>query len=183
MEENMTQPSLFNHSLKWGVITGLTGIIITLLLYIIDLNLLIKWWLSLIVLLILLFLVVYGGMDYRKQLGGFISFGKAWQSAFLIFVIAGILSIIFRYLLFNVIDTDAKDFLVKASIDQGVAMMERFGADQSAIDQAMPRIQESAANTFTLGGMLKQFGFGLIFYAIFALISAAIVKKKEPEVM
>jgi hypothetical protein len=40
-------------------------------------------------------------------------------------------------------------------------------------------MREASASNFTLVGQLKVFGFGLISYAIIALILGAILKKKD----
>jgi phage shock protein PspC (stress-responsive transcriptional regulator) len=40
-------------------------------------------------------------------------------------------------------------------------------------------MREASASNFTLIGQLKGFGFGLIAYAIIALILGAILKKKD----
>jgi hypothetical protein len=40
-------------------------------------------------------------------------------------------------------------------------------------------MKDSAAKGFTLSGQLISFGFGLIVYAIIALILGAILKKKD----
>lgn len=184
MEENQdSQPTLINHAMKWGLIIGLLGVVVTLLMYVIDVTLFANAWTGLFLLVVFLAIISYGVIDYRKQIGGFLSFGKAWQHAFLVFIISGIIGLIFRILLFTVIDPEAAQIAIQASIEQGIAMAERFGANQAALDQAMPDIERRARESFEVSGMIKGFGWGLIFYAVLSLIAAAIGKKKEPEVM
>jgi hypothetical protein len=40
-------------------------------------------------------------------------------------------------------------------------------------------MRESALSNYTLGGQLRNFGFGIIAYAIIALILGAIIKKRD----
>jgi hypothetical protein len=133
-----------------------------------------------IALAIYLGLAIYGGIDYRKSIGGFISYGKAFQHGFLILAISALVATLFNVVLYNVIDTELPQKLTDASIENTRAMMENFGASEDAIDQAVIKAEESSKEQFTIVGQLKGYFFILIFSAIMALISALIVRKNEP---
>jgi uncharacterized protein (DUF2132 family) len=45
--------------------------------------------------------------------------------------------------------------------------------------ETLEEMRQASASSFTLAGQLKAFGFGLIAYAIIALILGAILKKKD----
>ena len=168
-----------DHALKSGVIMGVVGILISLVVYIIDPLLMIKWWFSLSSLVLFIALVIYYGMQYRELTGGYLSFKKAYIYSFLAFVVAGILGLVFNIFLFHVIDPDLPEMISDAIVEQTVEMMEGFGANQEVIDQAIEDADTAAS--FTLIGQIKSFGMVLIFYALMSLISGAIIKRKEPK--
>jgi hypothetical protein len=71
--------------------------------------------------------------------------------------------------------------LTEASMENAAAMMEKFGAPEDAIEEALAKQKEDTEKRFTPVGMLTGYVFTLIGCAIFALISGAVAKRKEPE--
>ncbi len=180
MEENNPAPSLMSHAMRSGLIIGAIGIIITLLIYLVNPELMVSMWMFLVLILNLVLVVVFG-IQYRNQSGGFLSFGSAWKHGFLTLLIAGILGTIFNILMHTVIDPGLKDFLIEASVENAEDMARSFGADESAIEQAAESTRESTAAGFTIGGMFKNLGIAIIIYAVIALITGLIVRKNPPE--
>ena len=168
-----------DHALKSGVILGVVGILISLIVYIIDPLLMIKWWFSLSSLVLFIALVSYFGIQYREMLGGFVSFKIAYIYSILTFVLAGLIGTAFSILLFQVIDPDLPQLISEAIIEQTVEMMEGFGANQEIIDEAIEDADPAAS--FTVMGQIKSFGMVLIFYAVMSLITGAIIKRKVPD--
>ena len=182
MEDNEEpKTSLRDHAIKWGVIIGLVGIIYTVLLYIVDATLLVNMWLGLFVLVLFLGLVIYAGIDYRKQIGGLIPFGKAFQHGFLLLVIAGLIGTIFNFLLYTVIDPGVVDTLVDGSVENARSIAESFGAPPEALDDAMETARTDTIERFTTKGIFTGYLWGLIAYAVIALITGAIVKRNPPQ--
>lgn len=175
------QPDLKSHVIKYGVIIAVINIIITLLLYIIDVSLMASWWLAIIILVLNFCLVLYAGFQWRKENGGFLSFKSAFISTFLVLAAMGFISLCFQILLYNVIDPDLRETLTDASIEQAQAMMESFGAPDEQMDEALEKARETTYEKFSVGGMFQTYLWSLIFYAIGALIIGAIVKKNKPE--
>jgi hypothetical protein len=173
--------TLRDHAIKWGVIIGLVGIIYTVLLYIVDAALLANMWLGLFTLVLFLGLVIYAGIDYRKQIGGLIPFGKAYQHGFLTLVIGGIIGTIFNYLLYNIIDPGLVETLAEAGAENARAIAERFGAPPEAIDDAVDKARTDTIDRLQGAGVFISFLWGLIAYAVIALITGVIVKKNPPE--
>jgi len=173
--------TLRDHAIKWGVILGLVGIIYTVLLYIVDAALLANMWLGLFTLVLFLGLVIYAGIDYRKQIGGLLPFGKAYQHGFLTLVIGGIIGTLFNYLLYNIIDPGVVETLAEAGAENARAIAERFGAPPEAIDDAVEQARTDTIDRLQGAGVFISYLWGLIAYAIIALITGAIVKRKPPE--
>ena len=175
----MEKNTLFNHSLKFGFIIGIVGIIIGVLAYMAGESLMVKWWFGIIILVINIGLIIYSGLQYRASIGGYMNFKTAFSVTFLTFLVAGILGTIFTIILYQVIDPELPGRLTKAAIEQTEQMMSNFGAPQETIDEQMVAIEERMVNQFSLMGQIKGFGIALIIYAVVGLIIGAIIKKSE----
>ena len=175
----MEKNSLFNHSLKFGFIIGIVGIIIGVLAYMAGESLMVKWWFGIIILVINIGLIIYSGIQYRASIGGYMDFKTAFSVTFLTFLMAGILGTIFTIILYQVIDPELPVRLTQAAIEQTEQMMNNFGAQQESINEQMGLIKEKMANQFSLLGQIKGFGISMIIYAVVALIIGAIIKKSE----
>src|SRR5690606_17033925 len=184
MEENATPtPSLMNHALKWGGIFAGISIVVVMLIYAIDYTLMAGFTFILIMLAVGLGFVIYAGINYRNEIGGYIPFGKAFLHGFAVFAIGGVISSIFTILLYTVIDPDLPVNLTEAVISNTESMMQRFGAPQESIDEAVDKMREDMPNNFSAFGLIKGYFTSLIWYAILSLITGLIVKKNQPEMM
>lgn len=171
-----------NHALKSGLYIGLITIVVSLLMYIVDPTSFAIWWLQILLFIIgVAILVTYFGIQYRKQEGGYLTFGKAWIHSMITFVVAGFLGTIFSILLFTVIDPELANVVTDAVVEKTEAMMVSFGMPEDQLDEALEKTRTDTLERFTVAGSLKGFAWSLIFYAILSLITGAIVKKKEPE--
>jgi hypothetical protein len=184
MEDNSTPaPTLVQHAIRWGMITAAVSIIITMSLYVIDYTLMVQLKFLFVALAIYFGITIYAGIDYRKSIGGFLSYGKAFQHGFFILALSGLIASIFNMLLYTVIDPELPQKLADAMMENQRAMMESFGAPEDAIDEAMEKAKESATDQFSVGGLAKGYIFIACFSAIMALISSIFVKKNQPELM
>ena len=171
-----------NRAVKSGLFLGLISIIISLLVYLIEPTYFVKWWFQLVVLLISICLVIYFGIQYRKnEQDNVLTFKGAYINSLVIFIVGGVLGMFFSMLLFLVIDPDLPSVLTEASIQQSYEMMRNFGAPDEAIDDAIEQIKNDIPESFTVGGMLKNTALSTIFYLLLSLLTAAFIKKKKPE--
>jgi len=177
MEEQL---DLKQDSLKQGAILGMINIIIGFLVYFIDPAMMAGMSFGFLVLGLNLAYVVYAGIQYRKEIGGFLSFGKAYMHGFIMLLVAGLIGAIFRIVLFHVIDPDLIELMVDVSVENAAAMMEKFGAGGDQMEEALDQVREDMPANFSVFGILKGYLFSIIFFAIVSLISGAIVKKKDP---
>ncbi len=177
MEERQTP---FQAAVKPGLTIGLVSLAVTYLAYFIDSSLLGSAWFGFVAIVIFFVLIIYFGKQYRSELGGFMSFGTAFNFSFVTMIVSGIVGLIGQILLFQVIDPSLPQVLSDLAFENSMKMMESFGQNPDSLPPAtLDEIRESTANSFSLGGQLKNFGYGLIFYAIIALILAAILKKRD----
>jgi len=184
MEETTTpQVSFVQHAAKWGSILGGVSIVLTIIAYAADYTILADWKFGIFVLVLLLGATIYAGINYRKEIGGFVSYGKAFQHGFVLLAVAGVISTVFMILLYTVIDTELPAKLTDVTIQNTEKMMESFGMPEDQMDKAMEDARERAVGQFSAIGSIKSYGFGLIFYAIVSLITSIFVKRNQPEEM
>jgi hypothetical protein len=108
------------------------------------------------------------------------TFGAAFNFSFFAILISGLIGLIGSLLLFHVIDPSLPQVLGEITFESQLEMMEKFGASPDSLaPEVLDDMREASASNFTLLGQLKGFGFGLIAYAIIALILGAILKKKD----
>lgn len=179
-QQSQGTPGLVNNAAKNGLILGGISIVMVLLIYAINYAVLVQMKMILFSLLISVGYAVYAGIGYRKEIGGYISFGKAYQHGFIMFVVSSVLYTLFTFLLYYVIDPELPAKLTEASLANTEEMMRGFGMSEDQLDEAMEKARESTENQFSPGKIALGLIFGAIGGAIFALISGAIVKKNQP---
>ncbi|WP_296619770.1 DUF4199 domain-containing protein [Marivirga sp.] len=178
MENQEVEVNNSQHSLKWGAILGLISVIITLIIYLIDITIMVQSYMPFILLVIFLGVPIYAGRDFRTQIGGYMSFKDAFLHAFVILAIGGFIGTVFDYLLFNVIDPEIIPILIEVQMENAMKAMEVFGGQNTDMIDGMA---ESIEEGYTLQGQALGFLWKLVLYAIGALIVGAINKKKNQE--
>ena len=177
---NESAQSPIQSAVKPGLTIGLVSLVITYLAYFIDSSYLASGYFGLVALVLFFALIIYFGKEFRKDLGGFMSFGTAFNFSFFAILISGVVGLIGNMLLFQVIDPSLPQVLGNLTFESQLEMMENFGASPDSIPtEELEKMKEASASNFTLVGQLKGFGFGLIAYAIIALILGAILKKRD----
>ena len=163
-----------------GIILGLVSLVLTYVAYFIDSSYLASGYFGLVALVLFFGLIIYFGKEYRNELGGFMTFGVAFNFSFFAILISGVIGLIGSILLFHVIDPSLPQVLGDITFESQLEMMENFGASPDSLaPEVLDEMREASAYNFTLMGQLKGFGIGLIAYAIIALILGAILKKRD----
>jgi hypothetical protein len=176
-----TTPTLVQHGLRWGVIVGIISIIMTVVLYAIDYTLMVQFKFLLVSLAVYIGFAIYAGIEYRKSVGGYLSYGKAWMHTMVIFAVSGLISTLFAALMYAVIDTELPAKLTDAAVENAREMMAGFGMQEGQqMDEAIDKARKDTADRFTPWGQTKGYFILLITSAILALITSIFVKKNEP---
>lgn len=181
MEETKPSPTLVSHAVKNGAILAGISIVFILVCYAVDYTLLVQLKLLLLSLLISVGYAIYAGINYRKEIGGFLSFGKAFQHGFVLFAVSGIIYTLFTFVLYYAIDPELPEKLKEAQLVNTEEMMRNFGMPEDKLDEALEKAREDMKSQYSPVKMIIGYLISLIIYAILALISGAIVKKKQPE--
>jgi small-conductance mechanosensitive channel len=171
-----------NHGVQNGIFAGLVGVVLYLLYWFINPNLLFNMTLGLIVGLgVYAFFMWRAGSATKEDNSGYLTFKQALKPTFLTFVIGSLIAVIFTYLLYNFIDPTLNDLLQEKSIEMAEKAAKMFGADEEALEQIREQV-EAKGVSMSIGQIIQQYLVGLIFPGfILALIVSAIIKKNPPQ--
>lgn len=164
------------NAITYGTIAGVFMVLATGYAYAIDQTIYVAWWFSLLQFIVLIGIGVALMIKTKKEVNGIFPFKEAFTTYFLHGVIATVIAVGFNIILFNFIDTEAKENIQKLITENAVEMMRKFNAPAETIKEAVAQMKES--NQFDIMNQLKGMGFSLIFTAILGLIFAAIFKSK-----
>lgn len=169
MENNVKK-----NGLTYGVILGVILLLITTSMYIIDLSLFTNTWVGIINFIIIVGIGIYCSITSKKLLRGMMSYKNAFMSFMLPIIIGIAIYVFFNIILFNVIDTEAKDVLTENVIMKTKEMMAKFKVPASDINKAIAEIE----NTDNFGALaqFKSYFFQIAFYAVLGLLVALIFK-------
>lgn len=166
-----------NLGVLYGLICGGVSIVFTVILYLSGAKTFVSpfAWCGIVLPIVV---CVIGGLQIRKQRGGYLEFSEALKATFLILVIGSLISTAFQYVLFNFIDVSFREALAQVTAEQVEKMMRKFGATDTQIDEAVQKTLSK--NNYTIGNLLLGFVFSCIGSFIIALIVSAIIKRKRP---
>ena len=171
MEEKVRSISV--QGIYYGLITGAGLIILSLILFIAGLSQ--NKWLSSISYLILIAGMIYGTYDYReKYLKGFITYGKAFTTCFLIGLFAGLAASIYIYVFAQFIHPGIVNEVIEQARQQMVNTNPEMSEDQLETALAMTA-------KFTTPVMMMVIGFitYTVLSAVISLIAAIFLKKED----
>ena len=138
-----------SNSINLGLYLGGILSLIVVLIYAVNLDLFIEWWLGILLFVLVVAYGVVAANKAKKNGRGFISFKGAFIQYFITIAVGTFIGTI--------------------------VTMERFGAPQEVITTALE--EASKKDNFSIGMQLQSYVFRLAFYAIVGLIVALIVKK------
>jgi hypothetical protein len=165
-------------AIQAGLILGLVSVVLTFVFYFIDAELLTSWKFSVPSLIITVGLLYYFGKQHRDSLGGFMSFGKAFNFSFITLIVSGLIGTIGLYLLMNVVDPNLPSVLADTLAETMVSTFEKIG--QTMTVEQIEEMRQGMLDAYSPFGLFKSFGISLLMYAVFALILGAILKKNDP---
>lgn len=166
------------HSIKWGAIFGLILIIISLLIYIVDITIAVSSYISFFWVLVFIGFGIFAGRDFRSKSGGYLSFKNAFLHALVTFAIGGFIGTIFDFVLYNYIDPEIIPILIDAQMETTMKAMETLGGGST---EMMDNMADGIKKGYTLQAQALGFLWKLVLYSIAALIVGAINKKKNKE--
>jgi len=154
-------------------------IIYGLLIYVIDISLLVKWWYGISVIIISVGLLIYFGLNYRSSIGGILSYKDAFIYLYLLSLVGGGIQLIWGIIFLQVIDPELANTLSDLIIENTVSTMESYGVGGEVVDTTIASLEEEIPNSFTPLGQAKSFGWQFLTSAVGCAIIAIFVKKNE----
>jgi hypothetical protein len=169
--------SIWGNVKKWGLISALVGVCFQLIQQVTNVmgkGMAVIILYSLVTIAIGITLYYLGLKEHRDtELGGYMSFKRAFYLAFMIGMVSGVIALIFNYVYMNFINPGA----VEAQLEMTREMMEKFGLPEDKLDEAIEQQRKSLSSPFTIVSGLFVYA---IASAICALIMGAIMKKERP---
>ncbi|MES2559585.1 MAG: DUF4199 domain-containing protein [Bacteroidota bacterium] len=178
MNMDAQKPTLLHQGMKFGLILGFTQVVIYLLLYAIDKNLLVSFAVGGVMIVISIVLMVLPARNYKSLNGGSIDFKEAFLICLITFAGGALVTTVFNYVLYNLIDPSLSEFIKEKAIEKTVTLMEKFSSSQEDIEKAIAPLQEQdfSQSPARLG---SQYISSVLFGAIPSLIIALIVRTKN----
>ncbi|MCX6250985.1 MAG: DUF4199 domain-containing protein [Bacteroidetes bacterium] len=168
--------AIFKNSLPYGLILGGILVVLSLLMYITDVNMF-SLWFSILNFLVLLIglpvtMVIIGTNNLRVKLmpDRKINYLQALLSCFIILFIGFFISVLYSYIFNNWIDPE----YMKNNIEKFKEMMEGYNVPPEKIEEQAARIE---GNT----GIARQIFTSAGICVVISLILALIVRKKDKE--
>lgn len=171
------KPRISDLALRYGLILGFAQIAINLILYIIDKELMVSFWVGLLTLAVSIIIIVMPVRQFKRD-NGSILFKEAFLICLITMAGAGLISTVFNYVLYNIIDPDLSTFIKEQTIQKTVSVMEKFGASEEDIAKSIEGMNQQDFS-FSAKRLGSQYLWAIVFSSIPALIIAAIMRTKQ----
>jgi len=165
-------------SINYGLILGSILALFTVLIYALNIDYFIAWWRSFVLFFMVFILGIISVAKSKALLNGFISLKQGFTSYFITIVIGLFILTVINILIFNIIDTGAAEYLNEKVIEVTQTTMEMFGTPEDTINKTLADME--GKNNFSIANQLLGFVPQLIFYSVFGILVALIMKKKDP---
>ena len=167
--------SFWEPALTYGAILGFVSILLGVIFYV--MNLYTANWTQWVSLLVSIGVLVYCLKAYRNEhLGGYARYGQLFVMALVIGIISSIITTIYSYVLYTVIDPELID---KIRLVAEEKMMDNPRIPENMLDDMIERMAKNfePKRMLTMGLIV-----GVVVNAIIGLILAAFIKKEETPV-
>lgn len=171
MEEN--QPKTGKFALNYGILLGVVSVVFGLMLFSLDMHYDQGWAIRGVSLGLTVVAIIYGISQFKKANEGFLNLSEALKLGAGIAVIAGIIGIIYFFLLSNVIEPDYMDKMYE--IGKETAMADNPKLTEEQIDQGIEMQKSFAWLTYPIILI-----FNIIIGLVIGLIGGLIMKKQKP---
>lgn len=170
MDEN--QPKTGKFALNYGIILGAVSVVFAVMLYSMDMHYDQGWTIRSVSLALTVAAIIFGISQFKKANGGFLSISEALKLGAGIAVIAGIIGIIYFFLLSNVIEPDYMDKMYE--IGKQTAMADNPKLTEEQINQGIEMQKSFAWLTYPIILI-----FNIIIGLVIGLIGGLILKKQK----
>ena len=173
------EKSVKSSSINYGLYLGLILTLATVIAYAVNLDLFTQWWFGIALFVISVAMGIMSAAKARSLSGGFISFKGAFSSYFITLAIGTLIGTVIGIVIFTFVDPEAAQELNEKILIMTKETMERFGAPQETIQEALAEAEKT--DNFSVGAQAMAWVWRMVFYSIFGLIGALIIKRNDPE--
>ena len=173
---NPKNPSLKSIIITYGLLLGGIFVVFQLMLFFLDMHYKNDTTAGIVSLVIMIGIMLYAFLQYRKSNEGFLSLGEALKMGIGIALVSALIGIVYTQILINVLDPDTMQKQMELSMETLKA--ENPEIPQEALETARS-MQEKMSSPLILTAI--QIVFALFFGFIISLIGGLIVKKSRPE--
>jgi hypothetical protein len=184
---NMMDSTLQKISFKNGLLGFTLFIVAYFIMWKIDLSLFLNPLITYPLSIAMFILAIYSQKQAKKELGGYISFGTALLYFVITTAIAFFGYVVASILIFNIIDSGAKQELleltIKASVEMSEKMLGWLGMEDAAGQVSEDQIRDSmkiSPTPFGITSLIIGYLGNLAFFTVLGLISSLIIKKDKP---
>jgi hypothetical protein len=164
---------------EFGFIGGLICVSINVFAYVMGIEFMTSWTYGFSLLAVYLGLDIFFSLRLKRVPLEEVSYGQAFGAIMIYLLTAGLISTLYRAILYNLIDPELALKEYDARIQSMITFMEGMGAPQEQIDKALEDAKFSPSH-YTAGGLFVGFLFTTVWYSIFAAIMAIFVRKQKP---
>ncbi len=169
------------NGLTFGLISGVIFVLITALIYSLNINLFLSGWITFLKISIFITLAVIMILTTKKELQNNLGFKDSFTTYFLFAVTCLLVSTLFEIILFNLIDPSLKGKLKEMSIKLVADLLQKFNTPEAKINEAIKNIQNN--DQFAVFQLIKGYFTYLLVSCILGLILSAIFKSKNTSVL
>lgn len=184
MEEQAKKAVIGKLAVRYGLLIGVISVVLLVVFRIVNpLMQFTNIWIQLLSGVSTIALMVILGIEIRKNIGNYWTFGEAFKGLMTMSVFILLLSILYSFVLFKFIDPELPTKINDASEVVITERLAKMGMDQDKIDQVSKTFENGEFKSKlepTFKNEAVAFGFGLVFYVIIDLIIAACIKKYKP---
>ncbi|MBW2961459.1 DUF4199 domain-containing protein [Mesonia aestuariivivens] len=174
---NQVIPNLKKLAGKYGIVLGIVLALMTIVSYFFYLELFTKWWTRILTFVIILSIAIIGSYQCKKASSEIYTYKKAFTSYFIIILIGLLIYTATNYLIFNILDPNAADFVLAKTIEMTKSFMENFGASQEDINNSIKTLTQE--NQFSLKNQILGLCSNLVIYILIGLLVSLGLKENK----
>ena len=165
------------NGLSFGLISGVVSVLITAILYSVNLNLFLSGWITFLKISLFISFAITLILTTKKELQNNLGFKDTFTTYFLFAVTSLLISTLFEVILFNLIDPSLKETLKEMSIKYAVELLQKFDTPAAKINEAIKNIKDN--DQFSILQLIKGYFTYLLVSCILGLILSGIFKSKN----
>ena len=164
-------------SLNKGLLWGGISVVITFILYFINPELLMKWYVGIISVVLAIVFMVMAVKEFKSKNNGAVTFGEGLMTSWLTGVIGGTITTVVGYMLFNYIDPSLVDMIRDMQLEALESQASSLSDEQYEQQLKFMEKMNPSSTIFTIATYVIYAILGLIV----SLIIAAVMKHEKPE--